>query len=116
MHFLLFCQQEEITLLPYLPFKIHDSQNGIIINLSENIEIIAKKAFGGLKNLTSIVCYPGTKFEKNSLKGTSEELTIMLTFPKDSTKKERRAAKKALMKQLKKAGNKNAKIVVVISE
>ncbi len=92
------------------------SKNVTSIVLSENIEIIAKKAFGGLKNLTSIVCYPGTKFEKNSLNGTSEELTIMLTFPKDSTKKERRAAKKALMKQLKKAGNKNAKIVVVISE
>ena len=92
------------------------SENVTSIVLSSNIETITKKAFSGLENLTSIVCYPGTKFEKNSLKGTSEELTIVLTFPKDSTKKERAAAKKALKKQLKKAGNKNAKIVVVISE
>ena len=95
---------------------------GMIDKLAEkiifgaNTKKILKNALKGMKKLTSITCVKGTKFGKNSLKGTSKKLVIALTLPKGSTKKQVSKAIKALEKQLKNAGNSKAKVEAVIED
>ena len=86
------------------------------ITLGENTKKIEKNALKGLKKLKNITCTAGTKFQKGSLSGTSKKLTITILMLKESTKKERRKAKKAAENQLKKAGNTDAKVKIVVED
>jgi hypothetical protein len=92
------------------------------VTIGKNIKKVCANAFKGAANLKTIFIDDLTvkansaneyrvlakskgfiKLGKNSLKGTSKELVISVSS---------KAEKKALRKQLKKAGNKKAKVLV----
>ena len=83
--------------------NVFDGQKIKELNLSDSVKVIAPKAFAGtgLKKLN--LKGENTKLKKNCLKDTNKNLVITV-----KTKLE----KKKIEKQLKKAGNPNAKVKV----
>ena len=83
--------------------NVFDGQKIKELNLSDSVKVIAPKALAGtdLKKLN--LTGENTKLKKNCLKVTNKNLVITV-----STKSE----KKKIEKQLKKAGNPNAKVKV----
>ena len=79
--------------------------NSIESFYATNVTLIRENTFSGAKKLKYLYIGRKTSFEKNSLKNTSKKLVIYV--PADTTKKE----VKAIKKQLKKSGNKKAKII-----
>ena len=90
---------------------VSDTAKSVV--LTSAIKVLKKNALSGLANLTSLKLSDGTKLVKNSLKGTNAKLVLKVVVSKNATKKERKAAKKSMAAQLKKAGNANAKIKIV---
>ena len=70
--------------------------------LPETVKKILPKALKKAKDLRGLTVFGGTKFGSNSLKGTSKNLTIWVIGSKKDVK--------AIRKQMKKAGNRKARV------
>ena len=90
---------------------VSDTAKSVV--LSSAIKTLKKNALRGLADLTSVKLSEGTTLGKNCLKDTGAKLVLNIVVSKDATKQERKAAKKSIGDQLKKAGNAKAKVKIV---
>ncbi len=80
-----------------------NNKNIKMVTLGKGVTKVDKKSFFKAKNLKKITLKGNTKFAKNSLQKTNKKLKIVVPS---------KEVKKSVSKQLKKAGNVNAKVKV----